>query len=195
VTEKLFESTVALLERADRRGFLQRVALGATALTVAPLRYLLYPGSAYAATLCTNSLNCGANCPNGHCGQDGYTTFCCVLTGSNDCPANTFIGGFWRCSNYTGTKYCSQAGVRFYIDCNIDPDDSCTPGCAHGSCTNRAACCTCFRYGNCNNHIEQLTFIRCRIVRCTNPNSLYPGQCSGSFSTENVTCSHEASCL
>ena len=71
---------VGMLEaRTTRRSFIVRAALAGSALTVAPLRYLLRPGSAYAAICgCAGqACDCGSAC------CDGYTDFCCTMHGEN----------------------------------------------------------------------------------------------------------------
>lgn len=67
----------ALLDaRTSRRGFLARVAVVGSALTVSPVGFLLRPGTAYAAVCGTDS-TCAS----------GYTVFCCTINnGVNRCP-------------------------------------------------------------------------------------------------------------
>ena len=100
----------------ERRSFLLRVAVFGSALAVAPLRYILYPGTALAAVV--RPWNCGS----GNC-LDGYTDFCCQINegGGNTCPEDTFAGGWWMCTDYRGRQLCSDQGVRYYIDCNALP--------------------------------------------------------------------------
>ena len=195
MTERVLQTAMTALEsRTSRHGFLVRVTLGATALAVAPLRYLLRPGSAWAASTCSSDISCGTSCSNGHCDVDGYTTFCCTITGSNNCPSNSFVGGWWSCT-YTGSHLCSAQGIRYYFDCQINPSSSCTPQCANGNCANRHTCCTCFRYGQCNTQITTLTLIVCRVVRCIAPHSAFSA-CNNSPSfTDQTTCSQEADCI
>ena len=82
--------------------------------------FLLRPVSAQALVNCVNC-NSGSRC------CDGYTEFCCTINdGVNACPSNTFIGGWWKCTNNAGAGACHKEGVRFYIDCNIKPGRSCT---------------------------------------------------------------------
>ena len=55
VTDRLVAAASRLLERrTSRRGVLIRIAIGGSALAVAPLRYLLRPGSAMAVITCRN---------------------------------------------------------------------------------------------------------------------------------------------
>ena len=66
-----------------RRSFLQKTALVGSAIAVVPKDYLLRPGSAYAA-LCACG---GQNCACGSLCCDGYTEFCCTMTGAERLPA------------------------------------------------------------------------------------------------------------
>ena len=94
----------SLLERrTSRRGLLARAALAGSAMAVAPLRYLLRPVSAWAVI---HPHLCGS----GLC-ADGYTAFCCEINeGKNVCPSGTFIGGWWKCTRYTGS---GRIGIQF----------------------------------------------------------------------------------
>ena len=167
-----------------RRTFLVRVAAFGSALTVAPLRYLLHPQSAYA-------VNCPQpdGCTSGSC-TDGYSSFCCTLTGSNNCPSGTSPGGWWYAC--IPTNYCSS-GRRYYLDCigNCPSDCSgCT--CYNNSCGNRRVCCN-HGYTNCGGSASAR--LRCRIVRCVNPCNLFAG-CSCSGGSDQATCRHgSSSCL
>src|SRR5438094_6583076 len=69
----------ALERRTSRRGFLARLALAGSAAAVAPMRYLLRPLSPMAVIRCSD-------CSPGALCCDGWTVFCCTLTGSNSCP-------------------------------------------------------------------------------------------------------------
>ena len=139
-----------LLEgRTSRRGLLIRLAVAGSAIAVAPLRYLLRPGTAMAVITCSQCGG-GARC------CDGWTDFCCVINnGINACPSYTYIAGWWKCTNYTGTNICHSQGVRYYIDCNRKPGMHCPHGCscANGSCSNRSTCCNVFKYGQCNTQV------------------------------------------
>ena len=180
----------ALARRSSRRGMLMRVAVFATAAAAGPLRYLLRPGTAEAVITCRDCSG-GAPC------CDGWTTFCCTLSGSNTCPSYTFIGGWWKCTDYRGHGLCHNVGVRYYIDCNRLPGHSCPHGCSctGGSCAERATCCNVFRYGQCNTQVNQVTEVVCRVVSCVNPCRLYPAQCSCTEMVSNATCTHESGCL
>src|SRR5207302_3900108 len=96
IFERLAASVGALLERrVSRRGALARAAVAGSAFAVAPARYLLRPGTAWAV------IGPG-NCSSGLC-TDGYTAFCCEIEqGRNRCPSGTYVAGWWKCTSYTG---------------------------------------------------------------------------------------------
>ena len=90
----------AVLDRAvgafsrtlDRRSVLRRSTMAATAMVVAPADFILRPTTAYAA-VCGCS---GQSCPCGSQCCDGYTEFCCTLTGQNGCPPGSVAAGWWK---------------------------------------------------------------------------------------------------
>ena len=192
-----------LERRTDRRGFLRRGALAGSAMTVAPASFVLRPTTAYAA-ICSCS---GQNCDCGATCCDGYTEFCCTTTGVNGCPPGTSYGGWWKAD---GSGYCDNGSPqpRYYLDCNAGCggctcgsagicSGSCsgTPcGCAAGNCGNRKAGCTGFRYGQCNQDIQCLGPIVCRVVTCTPPWLLDP-TCTTTVRTDNNTRFHNRPCL
>jgi hypothetical protein len=188
------ERVASFLERrVDRRGVLRKGAMAGTALAVAPATWALRPGSAYAAVCARNAL----------C-NDGYTEFCCTITGANRCPPGTALGGWWKVD---GSHFCG-GGPRYYMDCNamcggcgcgangICPGScSGTPcGCANGDCNNRKAGCTGFRYGQCNQGIRCLGPIVCRVVTCSEPWRI-DGTCTTAARTDNATRYHSRPCL
>ncbi len=192
-------------KRSSRRGFLSRSALGATALAVAPAAYALRPTTAHAAICnCAGGVEC--DCSNGCC--DGYTDFCCFLTGENLCPPGTIVAGWWKAD---GSGFCDidRPAPRFYLDCNLPCDtgcgcdgggvcpDECTSAncrCAEGDCNNRAIDCTRFRYGQCNQNIPCVGAIACRIVTCVPPWEWDPS-CTTETATDNFTATHDRPCL
>ena len=105
-----------------RRDLLERLALGATALSVAPLTYALRPVTATAAIVGPDQCPRGSNC------TDGYTDFCCAVSswGRNLCPPGTVVAGWWKAD---GSGFCDIDGPRprYYLDCNqvCDPDCDC----------------------------------------------------------------------
>ncbi len=191
VTERLVVSSAAFLERrVSRRTALVRLATAGSALTVAPLRYLLYPGTALA------QIGPGS-CSSGAC-TDGYTIFCCQINkGQNTCPSGTFPGGWWMCTDYTGRQLCYQQGVRYYVDCNQLPGSSTQYACqcANNSCNNMREACNIFRYGQCNTQIGGTTAVVCRMIVCENPGSISGLNCSSSVAVDDNVCAQDASCL
>jgi hypothetical protein len=186
----------ALERRTSRRGFLVRAAVVGSALATDPLDYVLHPGTAYAAVCRCGSAGC--SCGSACC--DGYTEFCCTLTGSNTCPPGTFAGGWWRAD---GSAFC--AGPRYYIDCHGEcPEqtgpgscpgsDGLTCGCAQGTCGNRQAGCVTFRYGQCHQEIATAGRIACRVVTCT-PAYLLDNACTSQALFDNRTANHNRPCL
>ena len=188
-----------LNERTTRRSFVARATLTAAALSVAPVDFLLKPGSAYAAICeCVPGTNCG--CSQMCC--DGYTQFCCTINGGvNACPPGTFAGGWWKAD---GSAYC--AGPRYYIDCqgycqgcgcgsgSFCPScDGLACECALGSCDNRHIGCTEFRYGQCHQEIGCSGRIACRVVSCTPPWVL-DSTCTTVAQTDDNTANHYAPC-
>jgi hypothetical protein len=185
--------------RFGRRGFFARSAVVGSALAANPVGYALKPTTAYAAVCNCN----GSNCDCGALCCDGYTEFCCTMTGENKCPPGTIMGGWWKAD---GTAFCG--GPRYYMDCNA-PCGGCgcgsngicsgscsgTPcGCAMGSCNNRKAGCTQFRYGQCNQHIACIGPIICRVVTCVPPWALEPS-CTTTLRVDQNTANHDRACL
>lgn len=187
----------ALERRTSRRGFLVRAAVVGSAVAVGPVDYLVHPGTAYAYVCrCGDpGCSCGSSC------CDGYTEFCCTLTGSNTCPPGTFAGGWWRAD---GSAFCG-GGPRYYIDCHGEcptqtgpgfcaAADGLTCGCANGSCDNRQAGCITFRYGQCHQEIPTAGRIACRVVTCT-PAYLLDNACSTQALVNDFTAAHNRPCL
>jgi len=188
-----------LVARTSRRGFLAKATVAAAAMTVAPLDFLLKPGTAY-GFICECVPGTGCGCSSMCC--DGYTQFCCTINnGINGCPPGTFAGGWWKAD---GSQYC--AGPRYYVDCmgecqgcgcaggNFCPTcDNLTCECALGSCDNRHVGCTEFRYGQCHQEISCTGRIACRVVSCTPPWLLDPA-CSTVSQTDDSTADHYAPC-
>jgi hypothetical protein len=177
--------------RFSRRGFLARAALTGSALTVAPVRLLTQPVSAQRVVHC-NDCSSGSKC----CGA--YTAFCCEINAdnSNTCPDYTHVGGWWKCSHYSGHSLCDKQGFRYYIDCNRNPAQSCPGGChcANDDCSDRKACCNVFAYGQCNPGVR-VTEIACRVVKCDRPCDIFRDCNCSPYMEDNNTCSHEAGCL
>lgn len=198
---RLVDRLASVLDhRLSRRGFFQKTALVSTALAVAPKQYALTPVGAYQA-ICTcggTGCDCGAMC------CDGYTEFCCTMSGLNRCPPGHLLGGWWKVDN---SSFCNN-GPRYYMDCNA-PCNGCgcgangicagscsgtTCGCALGSCDNRRSGCVGFRYGQCNNQIACLGPIVCRVVSCVPPWTL-DATCTRTVAVDEYTRFHSAPCL
>ena len=181
----------ALDRRLSRRGALTRVLLAACAFAVAPLRYLLRPGTAWAVIA---PGDCG---PSSRC-NDGFTAFCCEITGGlNTCPEHTYVAGWWKCTSYGGAQLCAEAGVRYYVDCNRTPGERFPGGChcANGDCGRRRVDCNRFRYGQCNTQVAGQTEVACRMVVCRHPAEIPSFNCNRTYKQDDRTCGHEAPCL
>lgn len=167
----------------SRRGFLGGAALVGAALAVDPWSYLTRPASAYDA-VCGADSTCAA----------GYTVFCCTINaGSNSCPPDSFIGGWWKADN---SSFCGGT-ARFYIDCNAYRDGRYSCHCNTTTCDQRRVACNQFRYGQCNTQIPYSDTgpVLCRVVSCTPPWVQYGATCSSSSATDNNTATHSAPCL
>ena len=163
--------------RSSRRSFLTRTALVGSALAVGPIDFLLKPGTAY-GYLC------------GTC-SDGWTAFCCTVNGgSNTCPPNSFVAGWWKADN---AAYCCGA-ARYIIDCNATCPTQCSCRCAGDSCDGRRTCCNQFRYGQCHLEISCYGPVVCRVATCTPPWK-YDPSCTTSSATDNRTVNHGSPCL
>jgi hypothetical protein len=183
-------SARALEARFSRRTALTRIAVAGSALAVAPVRYLLYPGTALGVVV-------PGSCKDGLC-TDGYTAFCCEIhSGLNTCPAGTFVGGWWMCTDYRGHQLCQGSGVRYYIDCNNLPGRPFPGGCrcADDDCSHRRQACNVFRYGQCNTHIKGTTTVVCRVVTCEKPSQIESLNCNATLMIDDAVCGHEAGCL
>jgi hypothetical protein len=198
----LVERTARFLEsRLSRRSFVVRSAFVGSAIAAAGTKFILEPGTAYAA-VCTcgsGACGCGTACCN------GYTEFCCVLTGQNLCPSGTIMGGWWQAA---GSEYCS--GPRYYMDCNgtckcttgcsggyqfCEPGcDGLACGCAGGSCSNYLTGCFQFRYGQCNQNVACLGRIQCRVVSCVPPWEI-DSSCTTASAVDNNTANQNSACL
>jgi hypothetical protein len=188
---RLVDSSARLLEaRISRRTALSRIAVAGSALVVAPVRYLLYPGTALSVVV-------PGSCKDGLC-TDGYTAFCCEIhQGLNTCPAGTFVGGWWMCTDYRGHQLCEGTGIRYYIDCNNLPGQPFPGGCrcADDDCSRRRQACNVFRYGQCNTHIKGTTTVVCRVVTCEKPSRIPSLNCNSTLMVDDAVCGHEAGCL
>jgi hypothetical protein len=167
----------ALAGKTSRRSFLTRTAVVGSALSLGPIDFILKPGSAYAYTCGTCS--------------DGWTAFCCTInSGSNSCPPNSFVAGWWKADN---AAYCCGS-ARYIIDCNATCPTQCACRCAGGACDGRRTCCNQFRYGQCNTQIACYGPVVCRVATCTPPWQ-YDPSCTTTSATDNRTVNHGAPCI
>jgi len=189
--------------RASRRGFLRSSAMTATALAVAPVAYAIRPHKAEAAVVLCHGLRCraGALC------CDGFTEFCCKLTGENLCPPDTVVAGWWKAD---GSGFCDLDGPspRYYLDCNhvcdlgcdCGPKGVCAPGCTSarcecvGGCDTRRSGCYNWRYGQCNQDICVGPLL-CRIVTCVPPWKWDPACATAPVLSDQGTRFHDRPCL
>jgi hypothetical protein len=192
LTERFATSLGSLLERRiSRRSAISRAAVAGSAFAVAPLRYLLRPGTAWAVIT-------PGDCSDGALCNDGYSAFCCeIADGHNRCPKGTYVAGWWKCTDYAGGGLCEREGVRYYLDCNNFPGHPFPGGCrcAGEDCNNRRIACNFFRYGQCNTEIEGVSDVVCRLVVCQNPATISGWGCNRTLMIDNATCGHEAKCL
>ncbi|MEA2144569.1 MAG: hypothetical protein QOG59_156 [Solirubrobacteraceae bacterium] len=191
VSERLAGAAGRLLERRlSRRRALSRVAVAGAALAVAPVRYLVRPGTAWAVIV-------PGDCASGLC-LDGYTAFCCEIEhGHNTCPKGTYVAGWWKCTSYQGSGLCSAEGVRYYVDCNRRPHAVFAGGCqcAQGDCGRRRIDCNHFRYGQCNTQVAGTTEVVCRLMICQSPATVGWMNCNDTEMVDDNTCYHSADCL
>ncbi|MBM9468705.1 hypothetical protein [Nakamurella leprariae] len=167
----------------SRRGFFGGAALVGAAMAVNPWGYLVRPASAYDA-VCGLDAECA----------DGYSVFCCTINGgSNSCPPNSFIGGWWKADS---SSFCGGA-ARYYIDCNaFRGQNAWQCRCNDQGCDRRRVACNQFRYGQCRLDIpaSQTGPVVCRMVSCTPPWQQYAGVCTSTSATDNRTATHSAPC-
>jgi hypothetical protein len=190
-TQRIADGAARLLERrTSRRTALSRAAVAGAAFAVAPVRYLIRPGTAWAQIT-------PGDCSSGLC-TDGYSAFCCeIQSGYNRCPQGTYVAGWWMCTSYSGPGICHTDGVRYYVDCNRLPG-AVFPGgcqCANGNCNERRVDCNQFRYGQCNTQIYGTTEVVCRLVVCQNPSTMPEFNCNDSVAVDDSVCDHQAGCL
>lgn len=193
----------SLVDRhTSRRGFLRSLVMSATAIAFAPA-YLVRPIAAEAAIITCLGLRCSSWSP---C-CDGWTEFCCRLTGENTCPPGTVVGGWWKVDN---SSFCSydKPRPRYYIDCNVACATThrcggrglCPPSataarcrCPDG-CETRKVDCVHFRYGQCNQD-TCVGPIRCRVVTCVPPWEWDPACSRRPVLTSEATRHHDRACL
>jgi hypothetical protein len=203
MTTTLVERASSFLgSRISRRSFINRSAYAGSAVAIgAGLDLVLKPGTAYGA-ICT--------CGNGNCGCGslccaGFTDFCCSINnGYNFCPADAVMGGWWKADN---SSYCG--GPRYYMDCHAtcqcdtgcgngwgfcEPGcDGVSCGCGPGGCNSYVTGCFQFRYGQCNQNVDCIGRIVCRVVSCVPPWTLDP-TCTTTNAQDNSTAEQNVAC-
>jgi hypothetical protein len=203
LSTSLVERTSTFLStRLSRRGFINRSAFAGSAVAIgAGLDLALKPGTAY-GFICScgeSSCGCGTTCCS------GFTDFCCSVNGGfNYCPTDTVIGGWWKADNST---FCG--GPRYYMDCNATC--RCTTGCGNGfnfcdtecdgtncgcgpnGCNSYMTGCLQFRYGQCNQDVQCLGRIVCRVVACIPPWEVDPS-CTTAVAVDNGTAEQTVAC-
>ncbi len=209
MTRTFVKRASRLVDRpVSRRSFLSKMTMGATALSVAPFKFLFQQGTAY-AVICSCS---GQQCGCGDLCCDGYTDFCCALYEDNVCPTGTIPAGWWKAD---GSGICDDTGgpqPRYYLDCNMTDCGTCACGkggicggacqnpvefvcgCGLDRCDHRKTSCVEFRYGQCNQDVTCVGPIVCRVVTCTAP-WVWDDSCTRTSATDNNTRFHNAPCL
>jgi ribosomal protein L24E len=199
----LVEKASGFLEsRLSRRSFINRSAyVGSTVAIGAGLDLVLKPTTAY-ALVCT--------CGNGNCGCGsqccaGFSEFCCSINGGyNYCPTGSVMGGWWKADN---SSYCN--GPRYYMDCHAQCHcdtgcgngwgfcetgcDSTECGCGPKGCDSYVTGCFQFRYGQCNQQIDCIGRIVCRVVACIPPWEIDP-TCTTTLAVDNSTAEQNEPC-
>ncbi|MHB1713070.1 MAG: hypothetical protein ACYCV7_17060, partial [Acidimicrobiales bacterium] len=199
----LVDRAAGFLEtRLSRRSFINRSAFAGSAVAIgAGVDLVLRPGTAY-GQICScgnSSCDCSSTCCS------GFSEFCCSVNGGyNYCPSNTVMGGWWKADN---SSYCG--GPRYYMDCNAvcrctagcgggfsfcDPGcDGTNCGCGADGCNSFLTGCLQFRYGQCNQDVECIGRIVCRVVACVPPWEVDP-TCTTVTAVDNLTAEQNASC-
>jgi hypothetical protein len=184
------------------------VAASYTAFTVvvavaigSGLDLVLTPTSAYALVCACGDLNC--DCGSTCCA--GFSEFCCSVNGGyNYCPTGTIMAGWWKADN---SSYCG--GPRYYMDCNAtcgcsngcgggfgfcDPGcDGVHCGCGPAGCDSYLTGCLQFRYGQCNQDVDCIGRIVCRVVACVPPWTVDP-TCSTAVAVDEGTAEQNEPC-
>jgi hypothetical protein len=203
VSGTLVERASGFLEsKISRRSFINRSAFAGSAVAIgAGLDLALKPGTAYGQICSCGNGNCG--CGSTCCA--GFSEFCCSVNGGyNYCPTNTVMGGWWKADN---SSYCG--GPRYYMDCNAtcqcdtgcgdgwgfcDTDcDGTECGCGPDGCDSYLTGCFQFRYGQCNQDIECIGRIVCRVVACIPPWEVDP-TCTTTNAEDDGTAEQDAAC-
>lgn len=143
-----------LAARTSRRSFLSRVGQGGIAVALGSASGLTLPEAAHADGSC----QCGI-CPS--CCSGGFSITCLCLTGQNQCPSGSCIGGCWW--ERVSLLDCGTS-VREWCDCV----DGCQSSCNCRSCNGATTvhCCRHKTYSSRSQCGGGCNHIRCRRHRC-----------------------------
>ena len=203
MTATLVERASTFLEsKLSRRSFINRSAYAGSAVAIgAGLDLVLKPGTAYGLVCSCGNGNCG--CGSTCCA--GFSEFCCSVNGGyNYCPTDTVMAGWWKADN---SSYCG--GPRYYMDCNsvcqcdtgcgggwtfCEPGcDGTNCGCGPDGCDSYLTGCFQFRYGQCNQDLDCIGRIVCRVVACVPPWEVDP-TCTTAVAVDDGTAEQNAAC-
>ena len=165
--------------RPKRRSFLAGLAVAGSAIALKPWGFLVEDASA-TDVVCGSGNEC----------SDGWTAFCCTVSGKNSCPSGSFPAGWWKADN---AGYCCGK-ARYYIDCNASCGSTWSCHCASGTCDRRRVACNQFRYGQCHQEISCYGPVVCRVITCEPPWE-WSSSCTSLSLTDNRTVTHNAPCL
>jgi hypothetical protein len=138
--------------------------------------------------------------------QDGgYTQFCCTMTGVNTCPpgidhrrlvARRGLGLLRRrLPVLHGLQRLVVRELRLRGSGTCSPECAGTScRCANNDCGNWKVGCTRFRYGQCNQNVECVGPIECRVITCVPPWE-WDSSCTRSDAVDQNTRTHDAACL
>ena len=160
--------------RVGRRSFLAGAAVVGSAVATHPWQYATRPLTAYASV-----------CGSGAACDEGWSAFCCTITGANQCPPGSFVAGWWKADR---SGFCCGS-ARYYIDCNASCGSNWKCHCASGTCDQRRVACNQFRYGQCHTEIDCYGPVVCRVITCTPPWQ-FDTACGTTSLTDNSTASH-----
>ena len=143
LSASLVERSANLLGRnSTRRGFLARVAVLGSALSVAPVQVPpRHPGPRT------------WRCAGGAACDEGWTAFCCTITG-NECPTGSSSPAGGRPTTRVLRRPRGPVLHRLQL-ASCGSDWQCH--CASGTCDQRRVACNQFRYGQCHQEIRNVT--------------------------------------
>ena len=187
--ERLASAIGRMLDRrVTRRSALSKAALAGSAFAVAPARYLIRPGTAWAVI---GPGDCHSIRSAGMATRRSAARSSTAATTAR--RARTWPAG-GSAPPIRDAGLCADEGVRYYIDCNRIPGHVFPGGCqcARGDCNRRCVDCNHFRYGQCNTQISGTTEVVCRLVICHHPASVAGMNSNATEKVDDKTCEHEA---